>query len=191
MAFAKITKLEEIAAVGPLRKTRVVFQGDGAYVAGGSYGFEALFQALMGRPEKVLDVQGVGNNGDFKLEYQSSPPSMVGRSVICDATANTFTTADGLPHGLKVGDAVEVAGAVIPAGLAAATRYYVIAAGLTQTVFELSATVGGGSVDETTAGTAVTFTRKAALFLRVISTAAENGTADLSGSNFEAIVTSY
>jgi len=188
MALGAITVLDRVASVGPVTKTRIVMLGDSAYTAGGSYGFEAAFQAAVGRAEKVDDVRAAGQVGDFLPKWNSPLPA---RSVVCDPATNKFTMSDGSAHGFKAGDAVEFGGTAVPAGLVAGTRYYVIATGMTKSVFEVSATVGGGSVDETTAGTAVTVERKGALFMQVISSAAENGTADLSGVNFELIVDSH
>ena len=55
-------------------------------------------------------------------------------------------------HGLNPGDAFQFATTgALPTGLAAATTYYVISAGLTSNVFELSATPGGSAIN--TSGT--------------------------------------
>ncbi len=47
MALGAITVVEQVAAQGPVFVDRVSIVGDGAYPAGGSPGFEALFQAAV------------------------------------------------------------------------------------------------------------------------------------------------
>lgn len=68
------------------------------------------------------------------------------------AATDLITSAD---HGLTVGERVRFvnSGGALPAGLAAATDYYVIASGLTANDFKVSATDGGSAVDITGAGT--------------------------------------
>jgi hypothetical protein len=67
------------------------------------------------------------------------------------AATNLITSA---AHGLSAGVRVRVSStAALPAGLAAATDYFVIASGLASNDFKLSATLGGGEVDITDAGT--------------------------------------
>jgi hypothetical protein len=52
-------------------------------------------------------------------------------------------------HRRSAGEAVKFTGAALPTGLVAGTEYYVIAAGLTANVFEVSATIGGAAVNFT------------------------------------------
>jgi len=70
------------------------------------------------------------------------------------ATPGVITWAGG--HGLEVGSPVLFTGTggTLPTGLTAGTVYYVIAAGLTATTFQVSATPGGSAVAITSAGTA-------------------------------------
>ena len=57
-------------------------------------------------------------------------------------------------HGLLPDDIIQVSTTgTLPAGLAAATNYYVIASGLTANDWKVSATQGGSAVDITTTGT--------------------------------------
>lgn len=71
--------------------------------------------------------------------------------VTVDPTNETFAT--GAAHGFVANDAVRFvvsAGATIPAPLSVATTYYVIAAGLAASAFEVSLTQGGAAVNITT-----------------------------------------
>jgi hypothetical protein len=68
-------------------------------------------------------------------------------TVTSVASTDLFTTAT---HGFAAGDAVFFSSLVGGAGLVNGKRYYVIAAGLTATVFAVSATLGGASFDHTT-----------------------------------------
>lgn len=66
-------------------------------------------------------------------------------------------TIQAIAHGLSTDHRVYVAaapGAVLPAGLAEDTAYYVLASGLTSDVFKVSATSGGTAIDITTGGAA-------------------------------------
>jgi hypothetical protein len=66
-------------------------------------------------------------------------------------------TIQAIAHGLSTDHRVYVAaapGAILPAGLAEDTAYYVLAAGLTADVFKLSTTSGGTAADITTGGAA-------------------------------------
>lgn len=75
------------------------------------------------------------------------------------ASTDLFTTS--VAHGFVAGDAVFFGSLTGGAGLTVGKRYYVIAAGLTTTVFAVSATLGGASFDHTsniTAGTVAKFT---------------------------------
>lgn len=80
-----------------------------------------------------------------------TPDRVIGE--VTGATDGTFTAASD--HGLAAGDAVEfsdIAGGLT--GVTAGTKYYVIATGLTATVFEVSATAGGSAVTISAGGTA-------------------------------------
>lgn len=81
-------------------------------------------------------------------------PIATGRALTITASTNLLTRSNGLAHGLLAGDAVTFTGITGAAPLVAGTTYYVIASGLTSTVFKVSATSGGAEVDVTTDGTA-------------------------------------
>jgi hypothetical protein len=74
-------------------------------------------------------------------------------SVIAgDLAGNTIQSP---AHGLSAGQSVvfwATIGAALPTGLAEDTEYFVIAAGLTADVFEVSTTLGGSAVDITAIG---------------------------------------
>lgn len=68
-----------------------------------------------------------------------------------DAGTNLLTSTT---HGLVADTPVRfTSDTTLPAGLAAATTYYVIASGLTADAFKVSTTLGGSEVDLTDAGT--------------------------------------
>jgi hypothetical protein len=72
----------------------------------------------------------------------------------------SVSTSTGLitlpqPHGLNIGDAVQVSASALPTGLSAATDYFLIASGFTPTAFKLSATRGGAAIVPSSSGTAV------------------------------------
>lgn len=75
-----------------------------------------------------------------------------------DAGTDLLTTT---AHGLVANERIRVASTTtLPAGLAAATDYYVIASGLTANAFKVSATSGGSAIDITGSGTGThTWTR--------------------------------
>lgn len=76
-----------------------------------------------------------------------------GVSVTADSTADTLTTSAA--HGLAAGDIVRFGGTP-PAPLATGTDYYVIATGLTSTVFKVATTAGGSAVNLSDTGTSPT-----------------------------------
>ncbi len=90
------------------------------------------------------------------------------------ATADTITTP--VPHGLRAGDAVKFIAGTMPGGITADTEYFVIASGLTATVFKISATRGGSALDITTAGANVIWTPGEIEIGRITVPAAAAGT---------------
>jgi len=66
------------------------------------------------------------------------------------AVAATDVLTCEVVHGFSAGDRVKVQNLIGGAGLAAGTVYYVIAAGLGEFTFKLSATKGGAAKDITT-----------------------------------------
>lgn len=83
------------------------------------------------------------------LEYPDFPLTAVG--TFTAATSNTCTLAR---HPFSNGDRVRVSSSTtLPAGLAAATNYFIISADRAAGTFELSATSGGAAVDITDTGT--------------------------------------
>jgi hypothetical protein len=72
--------------------------------------------------------------------------------VAADLAGNTIQSP---AHGLVAGNSVlfwATVGAALPTGLSEDTEYFVIAAGLTTDVFEVSTTLGGAAVDITAIG---------------------------------------
>ena len=74
---------------------------------------------------------------------------------VSDAADVTANTIDSPAHGLAAGNQVvfwAAEGAALPTGLTEGVIYFVIAAGLTTDVFEVSTTSGGSAVDITANG---------------------------------------
>lgn len=89
-------------------------------------------------------------------EYPDWPQQTTASNGLTDtftaATSDLITSTSA--HGLVEGDRIRVSSAgTLPAGLSAATNYFVIASGLTTTAFKVSATSGGSAVDITDTGT--------------------------------------
>lgn len=100
------------------------------------------------------------------LTGNTSGSSIVDRDAAFSNTALTtaastdlLTRTDGAAHGLVETDVVYFTAVTNGAPLAVATQYYVIASGLTATVFKVSATPGGTAVDLTQTGTGTTMIR--------------------------------
>lgn len=72
-------------------------------------------------------------------------------ATVANATDIWTSTAHALPVGQKV--RLTNSGGALPAGFAPHTDYFVIAANLAANTFQLSATVGGATVNATTDGT--------------------------------------
>jgi len=87
------------------------------------------------------------------LVLSIAAPNVAG-TLTSVASTDLFTTS--IAHGFVAGDAVVFNSLTGGAGLTVGKRYYVIAAGLTTTVFAVSTTAGGSSFDHTTNVTAGT-----------------------------------
>lgn len=116
------------------------------------------------------DLTIINDGGRFSLAYgtsfRSTPKSRIVFELRSDQPTATFTadnatdTMTATLHGLLNGVIVNVSnsGGGLPAGLAAATDYYVV--GATANTFQLSATSGGSAINITTNGTGTqTFTQ--------------------------------
>lgn len=93
-------------------------------------------------------------------------------------------------HGYVAGDPVVFSDIVSTTGLTAGTVYYVIASGLTSSVFKVSATLGGSAVTLTTDGTAnvhkvITTEHNGVIVSTNVDTGAKN-TLGLDGSAYDA-----
>lgn len=90
--------------------------------------------------------------------------------VVIDPSLDTFTTSSA--HTLVANDQVTFSATdgTLPTGVTVGTTYYVIASGLTATVFKVSATEGGSSIDITGSATGTyQFVRQGQLTADVIS----------------------
>ena len=90
--------------------------------------------------------------------------------VVINPSLDTFTTVSA--HSLVASDQVTFSATdgTLPTGVTAGTTYYVIASGLTATVFKVSATEGGSSIDVTGSATGTyQFVRQGQLTADVIS----------------------
>ena len=96
----------------------------------------------------------------FKVEWGAGCASE-DTVTISVATPAVVTWPNG--HGLEAGSPVifDAATGTIPTGLTEGTVYYVLAAGLTPTTFEVSATPGGAAIATTAAGTSTAISASA------------------------------
>lgn len=94
---------------------------------------------------------------------------------VCTANATTDTLTTTVPHGLRAGDAVKFVSGNMPGGITNGTEYFVIASGLTATVFKVSATRGGVALDITSVGSSVGWTPGEREFGRISVPAAASG----------------
>lgn len=103
----------------------------------------------------AIDITGTGAGSmmvDKKAAFSST-------ALTTAAATNLLTRTDGAQHGLVETDVVYFTAVVNGAPLAVATPYYVIASGLTTTVFKVAATPGGTEIDLTQSGTGTTMIR--------------------------------
>lgn len=99
----------------------------------------------------IAGFQGVSEYPDFPSETSATTGAT---DTFTAATSDLITSTSA--HGLIAGDRIRVSSAgTLPAGLSAATNYFVIASGLTTTAFKVSATSGGSAVDITDTGTGI------------------------------------
>jgi len=101
----------------------------------------------------VSDFGGFDANGKF---IANDSPA-VAQTITSVAATDIFTNPGN--NGFAVGDKVTFSGLTGGAGLVPGTIYYVIAANLTATTFQVSATPGGASFDHTTNVTAGNVTK--------------------------------
>jgi hypothetical protein len=86
-------------------------------------------------------------------EYTDFPATSAGQTFTTAFATDLITS---VAHGLIAGDRIRVStDTTLPAGMAAATNYFVIASGLTADAFKVSATSGGATIDITDNGTGV------------------------------------
>ena len=81
-ALGTLTIVEGVKdPVGPLFVDRCTLTGDADYLTGGTVGLLAALRAAKAMPDlEIVSLQGEGDNGDFRLEYDHD--------------------ADGVRHGL-------------------------------------------------------------------------------------------
>lgn len=133
-----------------------------------------------GTPQDVEDFEdewrgtGVGNDYDFTMgststaafdggapqSFEDFEQTFNSLQVSADPVTEKFTTGTG--HGLSATNKVTfrlVGPGALPAGINDSFTYYVIAAGLTGTVFEVSTASGGTAVNITDAGAGTFYVR--------------------------------
>jgi hypothetical protein len=111
------------------------------------YDFKGLFVAPVDAAVSGLSPVWLNTEPPLLSNPQAYSAQLV---AVTFATDKIGLTA----HGLQNGDRVKFTASVMPAGLSAATWYYVVAAGVND--FKVSATHGGTAIDITSAGTTVT-----------------------------------
>ncbi len=99
---------------------------------------------------------GLASNAISFPTADETTGTVTGGTFTADATSNVITTTSA--HNLKVGDRVKLtAGTVLPAPLAAATVYWVVAVPTALTL-QLAASKGGPPIDITSVGTGTAHT---------------------------------
>lgn len=94
------------------------------------------------------------------------------RTATVDPATDLFSSTS---HGFVAGDRLtaQVDGGTLPGGLSTTVTYVVIASGLTANAFRVSTTLGGSTIDVTSAGTGtLKFTRSGAFSIDVVSLSA-------------------
>lgn len=103
-------------------------------------------QMLTGEVGMYFGVKFIQSAASYKKLLTGT--TVVGGNVTGVATTNVISTATA--HGFAANDQVQFTALTGGAGLSINTVYFVIAAGLTSTAFEVSTTQGGSAVDFTT-----------------------------------------
>lgn len=113
----------------------------------------------------AVEVQAIAANTPWHWHLVIETAQLTAQGTPTDHGSPTACTADhttetfsATAHGLLDFDVVQIAAAVLPTGITAATDYYVI--GATANTFQISATRGGTALDYTTNGTTVTFSKR-------------------------------
>ena len=97
----------------------------------------------------IAGFQQISEYSDFQTQTTTANGDS---DTFTAATSDLITSTSA--HGLIAGDRIRFSSTTtLPAGLSAATNYFVIASGLTSTAFKVSATSGGSAVDITDTGT--------------------------------------
>jgi hypothetical protein len=78
MALANLAVNEAAAGDGPIFMDRIEFDGDDAYVAGGTADFEAAYQALVGANRTIVAVLDA-NIGNEVLQYDHANDKLMVR----------------------------------------------------------------------------------------------------------------
>lgn len=102
-----------------------------------------------------IDITGTGTGSSIV----DTNAAFSNTALTTASATNLLTRTDGAAHGLVETDVVYFTAVTNGAPLAVSTPYYVIASGLTATVFKVSATPGGAEVDLTQSGTGTTMIR--------------------------------
>jgi hypothetical protein len=183
------------AGTGPIFALAAAVLNDGPYLDAFTNGVQVTPSGLVGIISLTLSFQAwsatqayqVGNIvSSGGVNYQSLVDQNVGNplsvtfsgsnSPHCNAT-NTFAAGDPVVF--------FVTGGSLPAALTAGTVYYVIATGLTGSVFEVSATVGGSAIDMATAGSGTQTVALAPAGLSSAWAAVSAGVAINNGAGFQ------
>jgi hypothetical protein len=102
---------------------------------------------------RAVQLWSLSTAGTSRIWLPAGSTARRAFSVIAGDLAGNTIQSPG--HGLSAGNSVvfwPTIGAVLPTGLSEDTEYFVIAAGLTADVFEVSTTLGGSAVDITAIG---------------------------------------
>lgn len=92
-----ITKVDSVAAVGPLFVDRISFPGDTGMPAGGTTGFQALVQAKIGTERVIVGVMPSGLNGGYTPVWDAANDKLSVYHVNADASDGPLIEVPSTP----------------------------------------------------------------------------------------------
>lgn len=121
MAIGQITSLDNSGSVplAPTFSDRIKFAGDGAYPAGGTVGFQALFNKITGDNRKPIAVIAQDCGG-----YQVSYNEVAGSAL---AAAGTYALVDGQTITVTLDGPVSASSGTFPPGITMILKAYMFA----------------------------------------------------------------
>ena len=103
-ALGTLTIVEGVKdPVGPLFVDRCTLTGDADYLTGGTVGLLAALRAAKAMPDlEIVSLQGEGDNGDFRLEYDHDADGVIVRILDTGVEALLHANHGGKTWGLTI-----------------------------------------------------------------------------------------